>query len=165
MFETGSYVVYGYNGICKVTDVTKMSVPGSAGEKEYYVLEPVASRSGKVFVPVGGNKVALRRIMTKEEAESFIEQIPSIEPLDVVNDKHREEEYKKVMMTCECEQWIRIIKALYLRRIERQEKGLSVTAVDNRYWKAAEGYLYTELAIALGKKPEEMEEYITQKIA
>ena len=164
MFEVGDYVVYGYNGVCKVVDFTKMSSPGAREEKEYYVLEPASHKTGRVFVPIGGNKVTLRRVMTKEEALELLSEMKDIEPLVIESDKHREEEYKKVMISCDYRQWVRIIKTLYLRMKERQEKGLSVTAMDNRYWKAAEGYLHYELALALDKDVDEIQDYIGEYV-
>ena len=81
MFETGEYVVYGRTGICQVTGVTTMRVDGSSGEKLYYVLRPGGETDGKIFTPVEGGKQVLRGIITREEAERLIDEIPSIETL------------------------------------------------------------------------------------
>mgnify|MGYP000099127191 CR=1 FL=1 len=103
MFETGEYVVYGRTGICQVTGVTTMRVDGSSGEKLYYVLRPGGETDGKIFTPVEGGKQVLRGIITREEAERLIDEIPSIETLSIENEKFREDSYKKCIRTCECE--------------------------------------------------------------
>ena len=102
MFETGEYVVYGRTGICQVTGVTTMRVDGSSGEKLYYVLRPGGETDGKIFTPVEGGKQVLRGIITREEAERLIDEIPSIETLSIENEKFREDSYKKCIRTCEC---------------------------------------------------------------
>ena len=89
MFETGEYVVYGRTGICQVTGVTTMRVDGSSGEKLYYVLRPGGETDGKIFTPVEGGKQVLRGIITREEAERLIDEIPSIETLSIENEKFR----------------------------------------------------------------------------
>ena len=102
MFETGEYVVYGRTGICKVTGVTTMKMDGASGERLYYVLRPGGETEGKIFTPVEGGKQVLRGIITKEEAEKLINEIPLIETLSIENEKFREDSYKKCIRTCEC---------------------------------------------------------------
>ena len=162
MFNPGEYVVCGYSGVCKVEEITSKDVPGSTEKREYYALLPVQSSASRVFTPVDGKRT-LRAVMTAEEAENLILEIPHIEPLTVINDKHREEQYKEAMRSCDYREWIRVIKTLQLRQIERAKRGKQSTAVDNRYRKTAEEYLYTELAIALSKNIEEIEDYIRLK--
>ena len=87
MFETGEYVVYGRTGICQVTGVTTMKMDGSSSERLYYILRPGGETEGKIFTPVEGGKQVLRGIITKEEAEKLIDEIPSIETLSIENEK------------------------------------------------------------------------------
>lgn len=163
MFRIGEYVVYGYSGVCLVDEITQMEVPGSRDKRDYYALVPVHSRGSRVYAPVDGKK-PIRAIITPEEAEALILEIPGIEPLEVVSDKHREEQYKEVMKSCDCREWIRIIKTLNIRRQEREDMGKQSTAMDSRYWKSAEEYLFTELSLALEMAYEEVESYIREKI-
>ena len=116
MFETGEYVVYGRTGICQVTGVTTMKMDGSSSERLYYVLRPGGETEGKIFTPVEGGKQVLRGIITKEEAEKLIDEIPSIETLSIENEKFREDSYKKCIRTCECRDLLRIIKTIYIRK-------------------------------------------------
>ena len=103
MFETGEYVVYGRTGICQVTGVTTIRVDGSSGEKLYYVLRPGGETDGKIFTPVEGGKQVLRGIITREEAERLIDEIPFIETLSIENEKFREDSYKKCIRTVNAE--------------------------------------------------------------
>ena len=164
MFETGEYVVYGRTGICQVTGVTTMRVDGSSGEKLYYVLRPGGETDGKIFTPVEGGKQVLRGIITREEAERLIDEIPSIETLSIENEKFREDSYKKCIRTCECRDLLRIIKTIYLRKRAREEAGRKETAVDARYFRIAEDHLYGELAVALEMSRENVESYINTSL-
>ena len=160
MFNPGDYVVYGYSGVCKVEEITAKEVPGTKETRAYYALQPIQSASNRVFTPVDGKQI-LRAVMTKDEAESFLDEICNIEPLEIISDKHRENQYKEVMRTCDYREWVKLIKTLYARKAERLKKGKQATAVDNRYTRSAEEYLFTELSIALSKDFEEIEKFIT----
>ncbi len=164
MFKVGEFIVYGHNGICKVEDITCLDMSGADKDRLYYVLNPVNSRGGKVYSPVDSNKIQTRRMLTEQEANDLIDEIPEIEQLWVTNDKQREEQYKEAVKGCDCRQWIRIIKTLNLRKKERLAQGKKVTAIDEHYLKLAENQLYGELSVALGKKKGEMEEFIIQRI-
>lgn len=164
MFEKGEYIVYGNKGICEVKDITVLDLDGTSKDRLYYVLSPKNQKDSKIFVPVDSNKTIMRRLITKDEAEQLIKSIPQIQEIWVENDKLREEKYKECMRTCQCSEWVRIIRTLYIRMQERIAQGKKVTATDERYFKMAEDNLYSELSIALNVPKEKMEQYITQHI-
>lgn len=164
MFEKGEYVVYGSTGVCEVMDITTMDWEGVPKDRLYYVLHPYAQKEGRIFTPVDSQKNVIRRIISKKEADILIEDIPSIDEFKISNDKLREEKYKECLKSCECREWIRIIKTLYLRRQERLANGKKITAMDSRYFKQAEENLYSELSISLNIPKEQMEKYIADRI-
>ena len=57
------------------------------------------------------------------------------------------------------------MKALYLRKQERIALGKKTTAMDDRYLRMAEDYLFSELSFVLGVPRDEMEGYITRRMA
>lgn len=164
MFEKGEYVVYGSTGVCEVMDITTMDLEGVPKDRLYYVLHPYAQKDGRIFIPVDNEKNVIRRILSKKEADNLIDDIPNIDGFWISNDKLREVKYKECIRSCECREWIRIIKTLYLRKQERLANGKKITAIDSRYFKQAEENLYSELSISLNIPKEEMEKYITDKI-
>lgn len=164
MFEKGEYVVYGNTGICQVMDVTTMDLPGVPKDRLYYVLRPDGKRDGRIFTPVSNGKLVLRRVMTQEEAEHLIEEIPEIEMLGIPDEKFREERYKECIKSCECRELVRIIKTIYVRKRERISQGKKVTVTDERYLKIAEDNLYSELSMLLGVPKNMMESYIAGRL-
>ena len=164
MFGKGDYVIYGMSGVCRVEDITTMEMEGIPGDRLYYVLIPSGQKGGKIFTPVEGQKTLMRKIMSREEAVRLIDQIPKIGELWITDEKKREEQYKECMRSCDCSQWIQIIKTLYLRKQERSAQGKKITSTDERYLRMAEDYLYSELEIPLGIPKADMEAYITERI-
>lgn len=164
MFEKGEYIVYGTSGVCKVEDITTMNLEGISKEKLFYMLSPLSQIGGRIFTPVDNQKTLMRPILSREEAKDLIKDIPQIEGLWIANDKQREATYRECMRGCDCRGWIKIIKTLYLRKMERTAQGKKVTATDEKYLKLAEEHLYSELSIPLEISKERMEAYITEQI-
>ncbi|MCH5272121.1 MAG: CarD family transcriptional regulator [Lachnospiraceae bacterium] len=164
MFKKGDYVICGSNGICKVTDVTTLNMVDAPKDRLYYIFKPVYSESSTVYIPVDNHKIPLRAALSEQEAHALIGKIPSLELLWVENEKQRELIYKECMKKNTCEDYVRIIKTLYLRRQSRLSKGKKVIGIDEKYLKMAEDYLYGELAVALGIEKQGVESYIKEEI-
>ena len=160
MFEKGEYVVYGSKGVCRIQDISHVDIPGVDKNRLYYIMSPVQGGNGTVYLPTDSTKATIRKVMTKEEANRLIRDIPDIEQLWVPDEKRREASYKEALRTCSGRAWVSIIKALYLRKQERVAAGKKITALDERYLRAAEQELYGELSVALGVPREDMETYI-----
>ncbi|MBQ8982434.1 MAG: CarD family transcriptional regulator [Lachnospiraceae bacterium] len=164
MFEVGDYIVCGNNGICAIQNISTIDIPDVDPDRLYYILQPVYTKSSVVYIPVDNDKIVMRKVLTKEQVNELIDHIPQIDAIVEMNDKLREEKFKECMKNHKCEDWIRVIKTLYLRRMERLEKGQKVTATDARYMKAAEDNLYLEFSMALGIDRDEVESYIEKCI-
>jgi len=96
--------------------------------------------------------------------KQLISGIPEVSQLWIKVDKLREEKFKAAIRSCECKEWVKMIKILYLRKQERIVEGKKITATDEKYFKMAQDHLYSELAISLGLEKNEIEKYIKNKI-
>ncbi len=164
MFAKGEYVVYGSKGVCLIRDISQIDIPGVDKDRLYYIMQPICNANGTVYLPIDSTKAVIRRVMSREEATKLIEDIPEIEELAVPDEKRREASYKEALKTCSVYAWVSIIKALYIRKNERLAAGKKITALDERYLKAAEHELYGELSIALGISEEDMGSYLQSHI-
>lgn len=164
MFKKGDYIVYDNTGICVIEDVTTIDLPGIAKERLYYVMTPYGQTGNRIFTPVDNPKMNMRKLLSKEETLALIDEMPDIEDIRIEQEKLREQEYKKCIQSCECRNWIRIMKTLYHRKQERVSQGKKITATDERYYKIAETNLYTEFSLALGIEKSELEEYIIRRV-
>ncbi|MBQ1193850.1 MAG: CarD family transcriptional regulator [Lachnospiraceae bacterium] len=164
MFEKGEYVVYGQNGICKVSEITSLDMSGIDKEKQYYVLLPLSAKGSTIYCPTDNTKLVLRNVLSKEEAWELIDEIPDIEELWIMNEKMRENDYKQAIRSGNPKELIRIIKTLYLRKQERIAVGKKMTSTDDKYFHMAEERLYSELALAIGRDAGEMEAIIKERV-
>ncbi len=165
MFAKGEYVVYGSKGVCQIQDISHVDIPGVDADRLYYIMQPLQNAKGTVYLPTDNTKAVIRKVMSREEADRFIDEIPDIGELVVDDEKHRENSYKEALRTCSVRAWVSIIKALRTRQTERLLAGKKVTALDERYLKAAEHELYGELSISLDIPRDEVEGYLKERVA
>lgn len=164
MFETGAYIICGQHGVCRVEDIGPLKLTEASKGKVYYTLSQVYSKGGVIYVPAGSEKIIMRLVISKEEAEKLIDGIAEMEALWIANEKRREETFKEALRTCDYKEWVKVIKAIYARKQSRIAQGKKVTASDERYLHIAEENLYGELAMALDMDKNEIERYIVERI-
>jgi len=161
MFQTGDLIIYGSTGVCEVTDVHPSRLPGE--ERLYYTLTPKYGTE-TIYIPVD-SPVFMRHIISREQAENLIDQIPDVKENTMVND-HRmmAEQYEASLRTHDCTELLRLIKTAYLKTRRSVQNGRKPGQTDQRYLKRAEGQLYGELAVALGIQPDEVKGYIERSV-
>lgn len=164
MFQVNDLIVYGNHGVCKVEDVGTLSISMADKQKQYYTLRPVYQRESVIYAPVDNNKTIMRFVLSKEEVEALIQDIPNIESVWIGNEREREVQYRAALQTCDCRELVKIIKTLYQRKKLRIQDGKKVTVVDEKYFRQAEEQLYGELAFALEMPKDEVGAYITDSI-
>lgn len=164
MYEIGEQIVYGCQGVYQVQDITRLDLGQSNKERLYYVLTPVCSGTDKIYTPVDNERVVMRRVISREDAEALIRDLPKIARLSVTNERNREQKYKDALRSCDFRNWFSVIKTVYFRQEERMAQGKKITALDERYLRTAENEAYSELSLALGIPKEEMVTYIKEQI-
>ena len=164
MFQVKDVVIYGHHGVCEIVEVGTLQMAIAEKGKLYYTLRPVYRNGSAVYAPVENQKIVMRSVMTKEDAEALILRIPEIETVWIVSEKAREVQFKESLRTCDCEELVKMIKTLYSRKQQRLECGKKVTVVDEKYIRQAEEKLYEELAFALGIEKNKVKAEIFEKM-
>lgn len=161
MFQTGDLIIYGSTGVCEVTDIGQSKFPGE--DQLYYTLSPRYS-SETIYIPVD-SPVFMRHVISREQAESLIGQIPNVRE-NTVHGDHRQvaEQYEASLKTHDCTELLRLIKTTYLKTRRCVQSGRKPGQTDQRYLKRAETQLYGELAVALGIQPDEVKGYIENSV-
>lgn len=165
MYQKGDYIIYGSSGVCLVEAVGPMEMDGVIKGKLYYTLRPVYSGSSTIFTPTDNRQIVMRYILTRGEAEGLIETVALMEPVEIVDERKREEIYREILRECDLRVCIRLLKTLYHRQYVRMESGKKVAAVDERYMKMAEDCIFGELAVALNQKKDEVADMLREKIS
>ena len=162
MYKKGQYVICGVNGICQVEDITTLNLDGVDKSRKYYLLKPVFSNGSTVYKPIDLDE-GMRPALNKKQAEELITEIPSIDTIAIADEKTLEKTYKDLIHSADPKALVSLIKTILLRKEKRLLKGFKVTALDSRYFKQAEDYLYGELSVALDIPRNEVRDYISER--
>ena len=163
MYQVNDVVVYGNQGVCRVTNVGPLDI-NDDDHKIYYTLSPLYQKGTIIYAPAENPKSVMRPVLNKDQADSLIREIPDIETFRVGNDRDRESIYRTAIRTCDPRELVKILKTVYIRRKDRLASGKKRIIVDEKYFQIAEDQLYQELAYVLDKNKESMEEYITSNV-
>ncbi len=164
MFEKDQLIMCGGHGVCRVVNVMGNPFDRFDKVRMFYVLEPVFEKASTVYMPVDNDKVVMRRVMNRDEAEELIDNINEIETVWIKEEKGREQMYKDAIRTYDCQSLVQIIKTLYMRKQSRIKEGKKVLSSDEQYLRKAESLLYSEMSIALDIPKEEVQGYITDAV-
>ena len=77
MFKKGANILYGTVGVCQIEDISKTDF--SDNDRLYYYLVPRFEKETTIYIPVNSDKVKMREIMTRQQAERFVTAWPSVQ--------------------------------------------------------------------------------------
>lgn len=164
MYTKGEYVFCGNTGICQIDGITTLELDGIDSGRQYYLMHPVYSDKSTIYKPIDSAATAIRPALTKKEAENLISQIDNIDPLIIESEKEIEKTYKESIRSNDPKALISLIKTINNRKEIRMQKGFKMTAMDTRFIKIAEDFLYGELSISLDMNKVDIKEHLKELI-
>ncbi len=163
MFKIGDRVVYGQTGVCEVTDICeKVFIKNQ--KREYYVLKPFGMDNNVIYAPVKDNKVFMRYLITKTEAQKLIESIPSIVERLEDNAESTKEDYIAKINNHSLEELVELTAIIYSKKLNNTKIKKRLNAIDEKYMKIGENLLFGELSAVLEIPADKVPNFIEEKI-
>ena len=165
MFQPGELLVYGTTGVCRVEEITTPDITRADRGRRYYLLKPLY-QDGVIYAPVDSDKVPIRPVISREEAEALIDLIPSIRaeacraPTLQVLAQH----YQSAVRSHDCKELLELMMSIYAKQRQAEAQKRRLGMVDERYMKQAERLLYGELSVALNIPYEDVQPYIVRRV-
>lgn len=163
MFKVNDYIMYGMTGVCKIIDITNEKFINN-DQRKYYVLMPIYSNNTIIKIPVDNSKITMREIISKDDVNSLINNMSNMETLWIDDERKRNEQFKTMLKSGQCEELIKLIKCIYYNQEYKKSIGKKSYQVDNNIMKEAERLLNEEFAIILNISPDEVTSYISSQI-
>lgn len=163
MFKVNDFVVHRATGVCQITDIRKEAC-FSGDKTEYYILHPVYCNNMTIKIPIDNPNI-LRAIITRNEVLSLIAKMPETEVILIDDERQRLHSFKNALKTGKSEEYIKIIKTLYLEKMEKNAANKKMAKSDEEIMNAAEKQLNEEFSIALNISPDEVLPYILDHIS
>lgn len=163
MFSIGEYVVYGSTGVCKIQSIEAKDVCGC--EKDYYVLKPEYTIGSTVYAPVQNTPVAMRQLLSAEEAMALIDSIPEMDELSLAKDRQElSQMYHSVLKSTDCTRLAQLVLTLYRKHRKATASKRGYSAAEKDIFNTAERVLLGELSVSLAVPIETVNTYIQQRI-
>lgn len=165
MFQPEELLVYGTTGVCRVEEITTPDITRADRGRRYYLLKPLY-QDGVIYAPVDSDKVPIRPVISREEAEALIDLIPSIRaeacraPTLQVLAQH----YQSAVRSHDCKELLELMMSIYAKQRQAEAQKRRLGMVDERYMKQAERLLYGELSAALNIPYEDVQPYIVRRV-
>ena len=150
MFNKGDKIIYGQTGVCIVEDICEKTLIRNS-TRRYYILKPIFQSNNIIYAPVDNEKVLMRYVITKDEAESLINKIPDIrdkiieEALQNTDNANSNEKFDKY----ECSDLAAAAIKMQNKKQNARRLKKKMGYTDEKNMKNVEELLFGELAVAL----------------
>ena len=156
----GELVMHESAGVCRVTGETNLDgLPGA-----YYVLTPLYLNDATFYTPKESQRVKIRPVMSAEEANELISQLPQVQPLVFEGANDQKLRCAAVLKSGDSYQLAQLAKTLYQDQLRRSRQNRRSGIADTTALKKAEALLFGELASALGLEYGDVLAYIEQHL-
>ena len=119
MFQIHEIVIHPTAGACKIQDIRLEKFSGKP--ERYYVLTPLNDTlKSKIFVPVAGDKVALRKPVSKAQIDAILDHVHRLPSLWVADAAQRAAAFDEILKAQDHERTLKMIGEL----IEHRQKAL-----------------------------------------
>lgn len=157
--------MYGTTGVCEIDNIGTPDFAEEDDERLYYFLDPVY-QNGTIYAPIDNEKVTVRKLIEKDEAEKLLQDIETIEPHDTSGKSMQQLTalYQSAIDSSDVNELLRLIKFIYGKNTEAILNNKKVGQIDKRFMKKAEELLYGEIATTTGKDIDTVEEVFHEKL-
>ncbi|MGI5957946.1 MAG: CarD family transcriptional regulator [Massiliimalia sp.] len=163
-FQTGDLVVYGTNGVCKITEIVSRTFYQIS--KQYYVLHPIHDPKEVIYIPVD-SKASLQKmrpVLSSQEIYDLIHQMPNTQPCDWVdNDNQRKRRFQEILSRGSRTELMQMIRTLYHQQQKRISAGKKLSSSDEHFFHEAENLLYEEFAVSLHLKQDQVLPFLIEQ--
>ena len=165
MFKVNDVIIYGTQGVCRIAGIEEKTLSGV--KKTYFILKPVNDSGSTIFAPTDNEHVLkkMRRLLSKTEINKLIDSMRDENVAWIGNDNERKEHYRRILTGGDHVELIKMIKAVYTHKKEREAEGKRLHMIDEQFFKNAEKILYTEFQYVLNlNDKDDLMKYIFMRI-
>lgn len=160
------YVAYGSSGVCQVMCQEIRSFDGGEHEESYYKLRPVDGSHSTYYVPVDRADERLRPLLTKEQIYTLIDEMALGKEQEWCNDsRERRGIFHAILHSDNYGEIIQMMRSLHQQQERKRSTGHKLSSADETAMHTAESRMYQEFGIVLDIKPEQVHNFILDRLA
>ncbi len=164
MYQVGELVMYGVHGICRIADVEERTVDRK--KVRYLVLEPKDQSGSRYLVPSENpNAMAkLRPMLSASELEALLVS-PEVRQDGWISDENRRKQYyREIIGSGDRAALLRMVNTLHNHKQAQLAAGRKVHICDENFLRDAQRLLSTEFSQVLGIAPDQIGDYVINKM-
>lgn len=162
-WKVNDIVIHKRDGVCKITALKNMNLTGD-GEQPYFILVPVYERGTKIYVPANQENNSMRQPLTIDDVNNMIDHMSDHAVKWIDNEKARQREYNRILESGNLEDILPMISTLRKKKRARIKAGRKFHTTDERVLSDAEKMVDGEFAFTLKIQPDEVGNYIEEKM-
>lgn len=163
-FQPNEYVSYGSSGVCQVVALENRSFDGEH-EEAYYKLRPMDGSHSTYYVPVERAPERLRRLLTKDQIYSLIDEMAKGTEQEWCSDsRERRGIFQSILHSDNYREMIQMMRTLHQQQERKRSTGHKLAAADEAAMHAAESRMYQEFGIVLNIKPDQVHSFIVNRL-
>ena len=122
MLKEGDLIMHETAGVCRVTGETTLD--GLTGV--YYILCPLYMKDATFYTPRDNGKVKIRPIMTRDDALTLIDALPTVDSIKFQNFNDQKQRSNEILKSGDSLQLASLTKSLYEEQTRRAKRGNGV---------------------------------------
>lgn len=164
MYQVGTYVVYGIQGVCRVVGTETQRV--NRVRTEFLVLEPLDKHEAKFYLPTGNPSALakLKSVLTPEEATQLLESAGDDGGCWIPEESRRKQRYRELTSSGDRIALMQMLSALHRYRQVQLDEGRKFHQCDDNFLRDAERILCVEIALVLNMTFEDARADLRQRI-
>lgn len=165
-YKIGEFVVYGSNGICKISDIKDMTLSPIIGERNYYVLEQINTKMSTIYVATDNETLCakMRYVLSEKEILDILHGAKENSISWIDDRKVRAQTFYNILHSGSHEELLLMIRCIYLKGRELSEICKRLSDSDAALLRSAEKIVREEFAFALAIEPEKVGEFIRREL-
>lgn len=164
MLKKDSYVIYGGNGVCRVTDIRKETMFKTT--QTYYILESVNDSGSTIYVPVD-NEALLTRMRKIPDRDEILKMLDALKTKVIPwerDNRLRAEQFNRILDRCDQRELLALIRTIREKRRELAAENKKLSESDDSAMKRAEKIINGEFGFALSIPPAEVPAFIKERL-
>ncbi len=166
-FQPGQYVSYSGFGVCKIVALENRTFDG-IHEETYYKLCPLDNSHSTYYIPFSRANERIRPLLTKEQIYTLIDEM-ALEKDDnsqwCDNSRQRRGIFQSILHNDDYREMIQMMRSLHQQAEKKRSSGRRLSAADEAAMHSAESRLYQEFGIVLHIQPDQVHNFIKDRIA
>ena len=164
MYQSGTYVIYGIQGVCRVIGTELQRV--NRNEVEYLVLEPLEKAESRFLLPTGNPAAMakLQKVLTRQEMTEILTSECIHEGIWIPDDGQRKQRYRELVAAGDRISLLQMLACIYRHKEEQLANGRKIHQCDDNFMRDSEKLLAMEVALVMEMSNEEARAYLRQRL-